>query len=151
CMRLKESRASRVSSHKKGARSPGRCHQAGLCAPSLSHSEWFPLDRHTIIRASMSVRLVEEGLPMIPAQSCVAGPSVCATSGPSSHLSQLSLLRVDREKKRRQLKPPSTETPQRVPTRRRPQTAGELRSSAPAALALVTLCVQPIVRESPRE
>jgi len=100
CMRLQEPRASSASSHTKGARNSGCCHHAGLRAPSRSHSEWFPLDRHTIIRVSMSVHLVEEGLAMIAGSSYIAGPSVYVTSGPASHPSRLHLLRVDRGNKK---------------------------------------------------
>jgi hypothetical protein len=85
---------------KKGARSPGRCHQAGLRAPFLRHLEWFPLSRHTIIRESMSVHLVEGGLAMDACQSCTASPSVSTTSGHCHHLVRLHLPGVDRGNKK---------------------------------------------------
>src|SRR2546428_14185204 len=39
--------------------------------------------RHTIIRHTMSIRLVEGGLAMVAGQSCIAGPSVYF---PSCHI-----------------------------------------------------------------
>ena len=65
---------------KKGAHRAGCCQQAGLRAPSRSHTEWFSLYRHTIISDTMSIRLVEGGLARVAGQSCLAGPSVCSTS-----------------------------------------------------------------------
>ena len=100
----------------------------------------------------MSVHLVEEGLAMIAGQSSIAGPSVCVTSGPASHLSRLHLLSVDRGNKkganRSRLQPKRLSgcLPGVDPRSRR---AAVVRTGS--ARALVTLFVQPIVRESPRQ
>ena len=85
---------------------------------------------------------------MIALQSSIAGPSVCVTRVLASHRSRLHLLRVDRgNKKARRLQPQRLSgcLPGVDPRSRRATVVSTGRSRA------VTLCVQPIVRESPRE
>ena len=95
---------------------------------------------------------------MIAGQSSIAGPSVYVTSGPASHLSWLHLLSVDSSLA-------LIEGIKKAPTEaafNQSVSAGAYQASTPGsrraaivstsnARTLVTLFVQPIVRELPRE